>query len=162
VADLYQGTEVVDLSLVDPDNRRPVDYARRGELLARLDGGTPPADLPAADRLDAEKLLVTSRTLRLRRDHPETFLTGAYTPAATSTEHAFAFTRGEGAGTVATVATRFPRALAEEGGWAGHTLTLPPGPWRDVLTGRSFDVPRSGLPLAALLDHLPVALLTRG
>ena len=70
VPDVYQGTEIVDLSLVDPDNRRPVDFGRRGELLATLDaGGRRPAG-PAT----TEKLLVTSRALRLRREHPEWFV----------------------------------------------------------------------------------------
>ncbi|MGN6246390.1 MAG: malto-oligosyltrehalose synthase, partial [Motilibacteraceae bacterium] len=67
VPDVYQGTELVDLSLVDPDNPRPVDYARRRELLARLDSGERPRDV------DEEKLLVVSRALRLRREHPEWF-----------------------------------------------------------------------------------------
>ncbi len=64
VPDVYQGCEIVDLSLVDPDNRRPVDHVALAERLERLDAGEPPADL------DDEKLLVTSRTLRLRRDDP--------------------------------------------------------------------------------------------
>ena len=68
VPDVYQGTELVDLSLVDPDNRRPVDYGLRRDRLARLDGGARPDDL------DDEKLLVTSRALRLRREHPEWFV----------------------------------------------------------------------------------------
>ena len=75
VPDVYQGCELVDLSLVDPDNRRPVDFAERAGRLARLDAGEPPRDL--ADR----KLLAVSRLLRLRRDHPGWFLEkGSYEP----------------------------------------------------------------------------------
>src|SRR5262249_23295987 len=77
VPDLYQGCELAGLSLVDPDNRRDVDFARRRGMLADLDAGRLDADGPAdpqADlvaRLDAAKLLVTARALRLRRDHPD-------------------------------------------------------------------------------------------
>ncbi len=74
VPDVYQGTEVVDLSLVDPDNRRPVDYADRRRRLRALDDGSAPADL------DDEKLLVVSRALRARRDHPAAFVGGDYSP----------------------------------------------------------------------------------
>ena len=69
VPDVYQGTDLWDLSLVDPDNRRPVDYGRRVEFLRRLDGGW----VPEIDDEGAAKLLVVSRALRLRRDHPELF-----------------------------------------------------------------------------------------
>ena len=76
VPDVYQGTELWDFSLVDPDNRRPVDYALRRKLLARLDGG----EVPAVDESGAAKLLVVSRVLRARRDHPEWF--AGYEPVA--------------------------------------------------------------------------------
>jgi (1->4)-alpha-D-glucan 1-alpha-D-glucosylmutase len=169
VADLYQGTEVVDLSLVDPDNRRPVDYPRRGRLLAdldsALDSGRPVCEifaaLPGEDRLDVEKLLVTSRALRLRRDHPEWFTGGGYTPVATSAGNALAFGRGPDGGplTVVTVATRLPIALARYGGWAEHTVSLPAGSWVNRLTGRAVE--GGSVRLAELLAELPVALLTR-
>src|SRR6185369_10081333 len=74
VADVYQGCELTGLSLVDPDNRRPVDYQRRRRLLDALDSAP-----DQAAGLDAEKLLVTSRALWLRRDHPDWF-GGSYTP----------------------------------------------------------------------------------
>jgi (1->4)-alpha-D-glucan 1-alpha-D-glucosylmutase len=60
---------------------------------------------------------------------------------------------------VVAVVTRLPVALARHGGWAGHTLALPDGQWRDAFTGR--EVPGGSTPLADLLDPLPVALLTR-
>ncbi|OMQ16300.1 malto-oligosyltrehalose synthase, partial [Modestobacter sp. VKM Ac-2676] len=75
VPDVYQGSELWDFSLVDPDNRRPVDYDLRRRLLARLDEGW----VPPVDAEGAAKLLVTSRTLRHRREHPEAF--AGYTPA---------------------------------------------------------------------------------
>jgi len=156
VPDVYQGTEIVDLSLVDPDNRRPVDFGHRGELLAALDAGRPPASL------DAEKLLVTSRVLRLRREHPEWFVgEGAtYLPVATSSGNALAFSRGDADGpAVVTIATRLPVALARHGGWYEHTLALPPGSWTDVLTGRT--VPGGSTALDGVLATLPVALLVR-
>jgi (1->4)-alpha-D-glucan 1-alpha-D-glucosylmutase len=156
VPDVYQGTEVLDLSLVDPDNRRPVDYDRRRELLAALDAGEAPSSL------DAEKLLVTSRALRLRRDHPEWFTGGSatYVPVATSSGNAFAFARGDASGpAVVTVATRLPVALARHGGWYEHTVALPAGTWRDALTGR--EVTGGSAALDDVLARLPVALLVR-
>jgi (1->4)-alpha-D-glucan 1-alpha-D-glucosylmutase len=162
VADVYQGTEIVDLSLVDPDNRRPVDYGRRSRLLALLDDerALPEtlAAMPAGDRQDAEKLLVTSRTLRLRRRHPDWFVGGGYTPIASSSGNAIAFGRGPtGSVRAVTVATRLPVALSRHGGWGEHTLTLPAGDWTDLLTGRRFAA-GSTAP-AELLTDLPVALL---
>jgi (1->4)-alpha-D-glucan 1-alpha-D-glucosylmutase len=159
VPDVYQGTEVVDRSLVDPDNRRPVDYATRAGRLARLDDGARPVDL------DDEKLLVTSRALRLRREHPESF-TGAgatYTALPTSSGHAVAFARGSSSGPqVVTLATRLPVTLYRFGGWAEHTVALPEERWRDVLTGRDVIGGAGGITrLADVLADLPVALLTR-
>jgi len=151
VPDVYQGTELVDLSLVDPDNRRPVDFVERRARLARLDAGGQPGDL------DDEKLLVTSRALRLRRDRPG--LAGAeYTALATGTPHAVGFLRGPD---VAAVVTRFPTALASTGGFGGAVLHLPVGTWTDLLTGAVVAAGQAGAPLAGLLARLPVALLTR-
>jgi (1->4)-alpha-D-glucan 1-alpha-D-glucosylmutase len=157
VADIYQGCELVGLSLVDPDNRRPVDYQRRRRLLAALQAGPDQTVLGGlAAGLDAEKLLVTSRALWLRRDHPDWFIAG-YAPLAAegeAAEHAVAFSRGEHA---VTVATRLPTGLRRRGGWADTALPLPDLHWRDVLTGTRH----AGLrpPLAELTRLLPVALL---
>jgi (1->4)-alpha-D-glucan 1-alpha-D-glucosylmutase len=149
VPDVYQGSELVDLSLVDPDNRRPVDYQERIQRLARLDAGKQPADL--AD----EKLLVTSRALRLRRQNPEAFA-GSYTPLPTSNGHAVAFARGDA---VITLATRLPVALHRLGGWGDSTVVLPSGEWKDVLTGRTLG--SGAARIDELLAELPVALLAR-
>jgi (1->4)-alpha-D-glucan 1-alpha-D-glucosylmutase len=159
VPDVYQGTELVDLSLVDPDNRRPVDYAERRRRLEALDAGSDPADL------DDEKLLVTSRALRLRRDHPEWFTgeTATYEPLAASTPHALGVGRGDGSGTqVVAVVTRLAAGLEAAGGWASHRVHLPSGSWRDELTGRVVSTHDSeGVTVAELLTDLPVALLVR-
>ncbi|HEY6421949.1 MAG TPA: malto-oligosyltrehalose synthase [Pseudonocardiaceae bacterium] len=149
VPDTYQGCEVWDLSLVDPDNRRPVDFPARAALLARIDHGW----LPAVDGSGAAKLLVVSRVLRARRDHPERF-TG-YTPLhadGVAAPHAVAFARR---GAVA-VATRLPVGLAARGGWGDTALPLPKGTWTDAFTG--FPASDS-VPLAKLLARYPVALL---
>ena len=150
VADVYQGCELTGFALVDPDNRRLVDYGRRRALLARQDSGSPAADL------DAEKLLVTSRALRLRRDNPGWFA-GSYAPlraAGPAARHAVAFCRG---GHAITVATRLPAALRQRGGWAGTALEVPATRWRDVLSGAVHTGPR--LLLSDVTERLPVALL---
>jgi len=148
VPDTYQGTELWDNSLVDPDNRRPVDFDARRDLLARLDAGW----LPPVDATGAAKLLVTSRVLRARRDRPFT----GYSPVSVdgpAAEHAVAFDRG---GVVA-VATRLPARLAFRGGWGESKLALAPGRWTDALTGRTWQARR--VPLSEVLSAYPVALL---
>lgn len=154
VPDVYQGTEVVDLSLVDPDNRRPVDYADRQRRLTALDAGGAPADL------DDEKLLVVSRTLRARRTDPAWSVGGDYSPVPTSTGNALAFARGPvEEPSVVAVATRLPVSLNRNGGWGEHTLTLPEGRWRNAFDGSEVD--GGSVRIADLLDGLPVALLVR-
>jgi (1->4)-alpha-D-glucan 1-alpha-D-glucosylmutase len=160
VPDIYQGTELWDLSLVDPDNRRPVDFAARRELLARIDEGW----LPELDESGAAKLLVVARTLRLRRDDPDLF-TGyrARSAVGPAAEHVLAFERG--GGRLVAVATRFPLTLERDGGWRGTTQPLPlgPGAWTDVLTGQQVKLgPDGAADLAELFARYPVALLVRG
>lgn len=154
VPDVYQGCETVNRSLVDPDNRRPVDYDDLQHSLARLDAGEP------ADTLAAEKLLVSSAALRLRRERPEAFdVAGLYVPLTTTTEHAIGFIR---AASVATVVTRAPHRLAREGGFGDARVVLPTGTWTDRLTGRQVQVPATGEVLVAdVLTERPVALLVR-
>jgi (1->4)-alpha-D-glucan 1-alpha-D-glucosylmutase len=157
VPDIYQGSELWDLSLVDPDNRRAVDFDIRRSLLDGLDPGCWQAD-PAGG---APKLLVVARTLALRERHPEWFGpggTGRYEPLAASgpaAGHVVAFARG---GAAVTVVPRLPLRLAEIGGWSSTVLHLPPGHWRDVFTGGSAS---GRAPLARLLAVFPVALLVR-
>ncbi|MEO3935906.1 malto-oligosyltrehalose synthase [Dermatophilaceae bacterium Soc4.6] len=157
VPDVYQGTELVDLSLVDPDNRREVDFADRAARLGRLDAGGAPADL------SDEKLLVTSRALRLRRDHPEWFVgAGAgWSPVATGSSHLVAVGRGdEGRTRVVAVATRLAGSLPEGPAWQGVSVGLPTGVWRDLLSGTQVE--SSGeVPAVDVVGALPVALLIR-
>ncbi|MCU1474182.1 malto-oligosyltrehalose synthase [Amnibacterium sp.] len=150
VPDVYQGSELWETSLVDPDNRRPVDYADRRELLKQIDAGA----LPEIDATGAAKLLVVAQALRLRRTRPELF-TG-YTPLAATgpaADHVVAFDRG---GAIA-VATRLPVRLAESDWWRDTVLDVGSAPVRDVITGRDF--PGGSLRLADLLTQYPVALL---
>ena len=146
VPDVYQGCDLVDLSLVDPDNRREVDFTDRRARLERLDAGASSADL------SDEKLLVVSRALRVRRDHPEWFgAASSYAAIATSTPRAVAFARA------VSVVTVVSRLTARAPGWDDETLDLPPGQWRDVFTGEEYV--GGAIPLAELLTALPVALL---
>lgn len=142
IPDVYQGTELWEDSLVDPDNRRPVDYAARREA---LDANRNP------------KLRVVSAALAMRRARPDTFIDGGYTPMLAdgpAAAHLLAFTRGHD---VLTAVTRHTVRLSETG-WAETSLTLPPGMWTDRLTGGRH----AGTVLAAeLFADLPVALLTR-
>ncbi len=142
VPDVYQGSELWETSLVDPDNRRPVDFDHRAAVLAG-----------EADDDAVTKLHVTCSALTLRRERPELFT--SYAPVLASgpaADHVLAFDRG---GAI-TVATRLPVGLGLAGGWGDTTLTLPTGRWHDVLTGTSTDGR-----LADLLDTHPVALLIR-
>lgn len=153
VADVYQGTEATAVALVDPDNRRAVDFDRLAGTLARLDAEHPRG-------LADEKLLVTSRALRVRREHASAFVGphAGYAPVPTSTSAALAFARSaDGEPAAVTVVTRLALALERLGGWGEHTVVLPAGTWHDVLTGR--DVPGGSVRLADLLHTLPVALL---
>ncbi|SFR28379.1 maltooligosyl trehalose synthase [Lentzea waywayandensis] len=146
VPDVYQGTELWDFSLVDPDNRRPVDYEVRRDLLARIESGW----LPEVDDSGAAKLLVVQKALHVRKRGLHGYRPlHAEGPAA---EHVLAFERSG----VITVATRLPVAL-EQKGWQDTVLPLPGAKWTDVLTGRPATED-----LASLLDTYPVALLVRG
>jgi (1->4)-alpha-D-glucan 1-alpha-D-glucosylmutase len=150
VPDVYQGTELWDLSLVDPDNRRPVDFAVRRSVLDRIDRG----ELPPVDDTGAAKLLVTSRALRLRRERPELFGRYAAVDAfGSAADHVVAFDRGD----VVALATRLPVGLGRNGGWGDTVVALARRPWVDVITGRSL---RGGVTaVGEVLDSYPVALL---
>ena len=149
--DVYQGTELWEDSLVDPDNRREVDHAHRAELLAGLE-----ASVPAVDATGAAKLLVVSRALRLRREQPQHFVGAGYTPVLAegrAAAHLVGFLRGDG---VVALATRLSRSLPT---WADTTVALPDGAWTDRLTG----APHTGtVEVGTVLARLPVALLVRG
>ncbi|OBA77752.1 malto-oligosyltrehalose synthase [Mycobacterium sp. 1164966.3] len=142
VADTYQGTELWDDSLVDPDNRRPVDYAARRAAL---------------EDLRHPKIRVVTTALRLRRSRPDTFLRGGYLPVLAdgqASDHVLAFQRGDD---VVVAVTRWTVRLAETG-WGNTVLPLPEGSWTDTLTGAMASGPTSA---AELFADLPVVLLER-
>jgi (1->4)-alpha-D-glucan 1-alpha-D-glucosylmutase len=155
VPDLYQGSELWDLSLVDPDNRRPVDFALRRRLLEQAEQISPAEAWQKEADSGLPKLVLTQRALHLRRRRPEAFRAGSYEPLApegAKADHAVAFVRG---GAVVAVAPRLVLGLG--GDWGDTTLSLPPGTWTDVLDGaRTFT---GEVALADLLAPFPVALL---
>jgi (1->4)-alpha-D-glucan 1-alpha-D-glucosylmutase len=164
VPDLYQGAELWDLSLVDPDNRRPVDYAWRHDLLQQMQGMTTGQVMERASE-GLPKLWTIHHALKLRREHPEWFNAAAgYTPlvvAGKKSQHAIAFLRGDA---VVTVVPRWSMMLRSD--WADTTVELPAiqnnngrSRWRNRLTGRAVEGER--VAVADLLHDFPVALLTR-
>jgi (1->4)-alpha-D-glucan 1-alpha-D-glucosylmutase len=158
VPDIYQGTELWDLSLVDPDNRRPVDYETRRRLLAEL-AVAPLEEIVRRADDGMPKLHLIRQALHLRRRHPEWFgAEGDYTPLAAAgpkQDHVVAFARGAGDGGCIAVAPRLPIRLGDR--WEGTTLVVPEGPWGNVLTGERFQGGKIGI--AELLRRFPVALL---
>jgi (1->4)-alpha-D-glucan 1-alpha-D-glucosylmutase len=187
VPDLYQGAELWDFSLVDPDNRRPVDYRRRREILADLQGRigaaghdlTPlTAELLAGMADGRVKAYVTYQTLRYRREQENLFVRGAYLPleaTGAKRDHVCAFARSAGDQVVVVVVPRLVVGLA--GGverppvgaevWGKTRLLLPPyladRSYRNVFTGETVAPANqdgaSGPLLATALGQFPVALL---
>ncbi|MEB3981949.1 malto-oligosyltrehalose synthase [Mycobacterium sp. 663a-19] len=142
IPDVYQGTELWDDSLVDPDNRRPVDYAARRAALKEL---------------RHPKIRVVATALRVRRSRPDTFLRGGYVPVLADGEaadHVVAFRRGDD---VLVAVTRWTVRLAETG-WGNTVLPLPEGTWTDALNGA---VASGATSAAQLFSDLPVVLLER-
>ncbi|WP_163504838.1 malto-oligosyltrehalose synthase [Fodinicola acaciae] len=157
VPDTYAGCELWDDSLVDPDNRRPVDFALRREMLSRL------VQAPAVDASGAAKLWLISRALRVRKELAHVFVGGGYLPLTAygpAAGHALSFCRLDSFGSPAAiaVATRLPAGLRRAGGWRDTELVLPGQTWTDALTGTVF---RGTVTMSHLLARLPVALLTR-
>ncbi|QUR67367.1 malto-oligosyltrehalose synthase [Mycobacterium spongiae] len=142
IPDMYQGTELWDDSLVDPDNRRPVDYAARRAALKAL---------------QHRKIRVVAAALRVRRAHPDCFLDGEYSAVLATgpaCDHIVAFRRGND---VVVAVTRWTVRLANTG-WGDTVLPLPHGSWRDTLTERLVRDPAQAIELFA---DLPVVLLER-
>lgn len=156
VPDFYQGTELWDFSLVDPDNRRPVDYAIRRRLLAEAQGLTPEEALARMDE-GVPKLWLIRRALCARQRRPDAFGAGeaaryrALFATGARAAHALAFQRGQ---EVVAVVPRLVLTLREE--WEDTTLELPPGRWRNELTG---DDAEGQVRLSELLARFPVAFL---
>ncbi|HET7594854.1 MAG TPA: malto-oligosyltrehalose synthase, partial [Stellaceae bacterium] len=174
VPDTYQGGELWDFSMVDPDNRRPVDWATRRQLLDELrrrftEG---PADRQALAELAAhwrdgrEKLFLTWRALAFRREQPALFAGGTYLPLQTAGRHAdrlVAFARVANGHAAVAVAPRLVTSLLRNAStidWADTTVTLPADRgWRDALAQRDLGARTAPAAAAELLADFPVALL---
>lgn len=163
VPDIYQGSEGGDFSLVDPDNRRSVDWDRLDALLDAAETGRPPAE--------AAKSFVIQRALALRAARPRLFARGGYAALEVTGPRAatvFAYLRREGDAVAVAVARIRPFALqrARDAGpveeyWDGTAVRLPPdlGPLVSLFTGDWAATEEGALPVAGLLDRLPVDLL---
>ena len=156
VPDLYQGSELWDLSLVDPDNRRPVDYELRRRLLSEI-GALPPAGAIARSDEGVPKLWLIARLLGRRRVTPELFESKLYTPIEASgakARHVVAFSRDR-------LLVVVPRLLVGLGGaWADTAIELPEGEWEDLL-GEARVRGGGAVDVATLLHDFPVAVLAR-
>jgi (1->4)-alpha-D-glucan 1-alpha-D-glucosylmutase len=174
VPDFYQGTELWDFSLVDPDNRRPVDYERRRAVLREIvTRGSEPlplcSELLASWRDGRVKMYVTARLLRFRREASALFSRGDYTPAATGgklKDNVFAFRRSFEEEEIAVAVTRLLTRCVEPGElplgevWGDTALDTGSGRWENVLTGESLD--SDGRVRAAdVFRSFPVAVLRR-
>jgi (1->4)-alpha-D-glucan 1-alpha-D-glucosylmutase len=157
VPDFYQGCELWDLSLVDPDNRRPVDFDRRRALLRQIDDATPEQVMQQSDE-GLPKLWLIKQALALRGRHPEWFGADAdierLNVRGQRADHAIAYVR---AGSVIAVA---PRLVVRMGGdWRDTAIDLPAGSWINHLTGDRWTEGSAGV--AELLSRFPVALLSQ-
>ncbi len=180
VPDFYQGTELWDFSLVDPDNRRPVDYELRARLLQHLKGveassGPLAAAQDALGRLPdgRVKLWVSYKTLHLRAEHPDIFRKGNYIPLEITGDranHALAYLRRHDGRSVLTVIPLFAYSLMRGkmefpvgAAWGNTALRLPleqPGTLANIFTGGTIE--GSGddtIPLSAIFESFPVAVL---
>jgi (1->4)-alpha-D-glucan 1-alpha-D-glucosylmutase len=161
VPDLYQGSELWDLSLVDPDNRRPVDYDVRRKLLNDIKHPEPCLGAALAVKRSEEglpKLWTIHRALRLRHERRHSFgASAAYTPIyaqGSKAGHVIAYMRGDD---VITVVPRLTSLLQD--GWGDTTITCPGGDWSNFLTGRR--IASGSAMLSTLLQDFPVALLVK-
>lgn len=165
VPDIYQGNELWDFSLVDPDNRRPVDYELRRHLLHSL-GEATPEDLLGNWRDGRIKLFLTQRLLTFRREHRALFARGNYQALQLRGEFAdcaIAFARSHESQTIAVVVPRFSSRIGFPPIgelWRETGLALPPdiGRTRDLFTGKEFE-PAADLPLAQIFAQLPFAVI---
>ena len=185
VPDFYQGTELWDFSLVDPDNRQPVDYLLRQQRLSELhhlQSTTSSVDFVHGLLQDSEngliKMYLTTTALHLRKRNPKLFLEGSYFPLEAKGEqahHVCGFIRQDHATTCLTVFPRFLTSLIPDpttsplgqAVWGQTWITLPPetphSSFRNILT-QEIVTPQNltgmlGLPLGTLFQHFPFALL---
>jgi (1->4)-alpha-D-glucan 1-alpha-D-glucosylmutase len=168
VPDIYQGTEFWDFSLVDPDNRRPVDYRARIEALGTDE---PPAG-PMRNWPDGRiKQHILSRLLHDRAASPALYAEGDYRPLSIEGEraaHLLGYIRQHGEGALAVIVPRHWRDLTDRDGlshdqatWRETTVTLPHGRWRNVLTGEDILIDSEQQMIAGLVSTLPFAVLKR-
>ena len=183
VPDIYQGNEIYDFSLVDPDNRRPVDYNLRRRLLDQVEkvrDAKGAASLVASKEDGRIKLLVTSRALNFRRSNLTLFRQGSYTPITVEGKHAdniIAYARSHENQAALVVAPCLMTRLGKAGEtilpvgqvWSGSWLPVPGASegdsYRNIFTGEVLQVrtqnDTAGLPLEEVLAAFPVALLER-
>jgi (1->4)-alpha-D-glucan 1-alpha-D-glucosylmutase len=158
IPDTYQGSELWDLHLVDPDNRGPIDYVTRRSLLSELNAGMPVEDIVKSMDSGMPKLLVLRCALNLRRRMPELFGADAdFTPLVIEgrkADHAMGYLR---AGSVAAIVPRWNLKLA--GSWSNTNVYLPAQSWRNVFTDEVLNGGR--VALSSLLRRFPVALLVK-
>jgi (1->4)-alpha-D-glucan 1-alpha-D-glucosylmutase len=165
VPDFYQGNETWDFSLVDPDNRRPVDFERRRTMMEAAGKAALPALLENW-RDGALKLRVTRELLRLRREVPGLFSAGTYQPVAANGsfgDHVVAFTRTHGGESLLVAVPRLTATLGSppvgavwDDTWLAEVDSA--AGWQDLLTGGIFP-PRAGVYLRSLFAELPFAVL---
>jgi (1->4)-alpha-D-glucan 1-alpha-D-glucosylmutase len=164
IPDIYQGAELWDFSLVDPDNRRPVDFPLRRRLLNRLADCDDLGELIENWHDGRIKLRIVSRLLRLRRQHPVLFASGSYTALnATGPAGArvCAFARARDRSVIVVAASLFPIRASREG-WGASTVPMPldeNGRWVNLLDGQTLDGRSSDFTAAELFRVLPVAVL---
>lgn len=158
IPDIYQGTESWDHSLVDPDNRRPVDFSALAAGLAGVAGWAPDALASGSGDAERSKLWLTSRLLGHRRRNPELYASASYqklTVDGSRYGHLIAFARD---GLVVLAARHLARL---DGDWAGTTVGLPSGRWRTVIGASSAEMPGGAHRVEELLGRGPVAVLER-
>ena len=179
VPDFYQGTELWDLSMVDPDNRRPVDYGLRQALLQEIDARAAQDRAGLVRELvdnwpdERSKLYTTVSALRLRKDKETLFTHGAYVPLDTEgpqRDHVFAFMRQHQETGVIVIVPRLTVALAGErklplgeAAWGGDVVLAPRNAtsvFHDILTGRAIEVQNGSIPLSEAFGVFPVCLMT--
>lgn len=174
VPDIYQGAELWDFSLVDPDNRRPVDFALRARMLEQIDAALESDRARAfAEMLEQWedgriKLALTTTLLRLRASHPDLFAAGSYDPLSVEGDDAdrvCSFLRRYVADTLVVAVERFPTRSGEGGRDARLIVADPqqadalPVAWRDVLTGRIVRSENQSIEASVLFATLPAAVL---
>lgn len=174
VPDIYQGTEFWDDSLVDPDNRRPVDFDARTEALAALDQTS--IDDLVENRTDGRlKLVITARVLNFRKEHKALFAAGTYVPVDVTgpgADSVVAYVRQLEGITMLVAVPRLVSGLVGQADvidsaiWAGTSVALPDGTstgeWRDIVSGETVVAGNDEIELETLFARMPVSVLVHG